>query len=199
MTHRSALRLFAIALAASVQSAEASAQTTLQTTLLDCAYAPRGGGEMQTFNNCATKDAQGQVHLAPQRLSQLSYDSNKLAGVYVECWYYLARDGRSAAVVAFDNGPDPFADGLARSPVGDKVGYIDRHLRLVIPAQFDGAFPFEHGQAAVCVGCRATSDGEHSSYAGGQWGCIDRRGQLVTALHDAAGYVPCASPGRSGP
>ena len=124
--------------------------------LLDCAYAP-GGGEMQSFSDCASKDARGGVHLQPRRRARLGYDRDGLASVFVEGWYYLARDGNSAAVMAFDNGPDPFAEGLARAPIGGKIGYIDRHLRRVIPARFDGAFPFAQGRAAVCIGCRARS------------------------------------------
>ena len=180
------MKLVALALAACIPAAAALAQPAL----LDCAYAPRGG-EMQTFSNCASKDAQGGVHLQPQHGALLTYDRDGLAGVYVDGWYYLTRDGSSAAVMAFDNGPDPFAEGLARALAGGKVGYIDRHLRQVIPARFDGAFPFDHGRAAVCIGCRTTPQGEHSSYAGGQWGCIDRRGTFVTALHETEGYRPC--------
>jgi hypothetical protein len=75
-----------------------------------------------------------------------------------------------------DNWAEPFADGLARSPVGGKIGFIDRNLALVISARYDGAFPFEHGWAAVCTDCKLASDGEHSSYVGGRWGCIDPHG-----------------------
>jgi hypothetical protein len=82
-----------------------------------------------------------------------------------------------APVMVYDNGPDEFPDSLARSPVGQKVGYIDRRLRLVIPAKYDGAFPFQHGVAVVCLGCTVVSDGDHSWYEGGAWGCIDRRGR----------------------
>ena len=180
------MKALALALVVGLQTAAAAAQPAV----LDCAYAPRGG-EMQTFHGCASKDAEGQIHLQRQHLARLAYDRTGLTSVYVGGWYYLARDGSSAAVMAFDNGPDPFAEGLARAVVGSKIGYIDRHLRLVIPARFDGAFPFERGKAAVCVGCRTMAEGEHSSYAGGHWGCIDRRGVLVTALHDADGYTPC--------
>jgi hypothetical protein len=186
------MSLLAFVLAASVQAPVAPADRAV----LDCAYESPESGEMLTVEHCAWKDAQGRVHLTRDHLSRLTYDRYGLAGVYVEGWRYLTRDGRSAAVLAFDNGPDPFAEGLARSPVGEKIGYIDRTLRTVIPAEFDGAFPFEHGVAVVCVGCRAQSEGEHAFYAGGSWGCIDHRGHFVTAWRAAPGYTPCPPPNR---
>jgi len=176
-----------LALAAGIELTAAAAQPAP----LECAYTPRGG-EMQTFADCAWKDEQGQIRLSSPHLARLQFDRYGLAGVYVAGWYYIARDGRSAAVTTFDNGPDPFSEGLARSPIGDKIGYIDRHLRMTIPAGFDGAFQFEHGLASVCLGCREIADGEHRSYAGGNWGCIDRHGRFATAPHPAAGYVTCA-------
>ena len=84
-----------------------------------------------------------------------------------------------------ENRPDYFEDGLARSPVGGKIGYIDRKLNFVIPAAYDGAYPFKDGVAIVCTGCTIVSDktvteGERSWYEGGQWGRIDRRGRVVS-------------------
>ena len=84
-----------------------------------------------------------------------------------------------------DNGPDYFEDGLARSRIGGKVGYIDRKLNLVIPATYDGAYPFKDGVAVVCTACTYVSDstateGERGWYEGGQWGRIDRSGRVVS-------------------
>ena len=86
---------------------------------------------------------------------------------------------------SMDNGPDYFEDGLARSRVGGKIGYIDRKLNLVIPATYDGAYPFKDGVAVVCTACtidydRTVAEGERSWYEGGQWGRIDRRGRVVS-------------------
>ncbi len=161
---------------------------------LDCAYAPRAGGELSIFHRCAGKDAAGRIHFSRRRLRSMAYDGRGLASVFVGGWRYVARDGRSAPVMTWDNGPDPFASGLARSPDGGKVGYIDPRLRIVIAARFDGAYPFENGRAVVCIGCRIVSEGEHSSYVEGRWGCIDRRGRLVVALRPAGGHVACSRP-----
>ena len=182
------MSMIALALAVAVQTAGPAAGRAP----LDCAYALGAGGEMSTFHDCAWKDANGQVHFSRQHLQRLAYDARGLASVYVGGWRYVARNGRSAAVMTFDNGADPFANGLARSPQAKKVGYIDPTLRTVIPARFDGAYPFENGLAVVCNGCRVVADGEHSSNADGSWGCIDRRGRFVVALHPARAYVSCS-------
>lgn len=141
----------------------------------DCTY--RTHDDVRTHKHCARIDRDGHLHVVPRHLRRLSYDKNGLANIHVDRWYYVRRDGRAAPVMALDNWAEPFSDGRARSPVGKKVGYIDRDLRLVIPARYDGAFPFERGTAVVCTGCKTVSDGEHSRYEGGMWGCIDRKGR----------------------
>jgi hypothetical protein len=144
----------------------------------DCTYAPKARGDMVHAEHCARSDAAGHFHLKHQHLLALDFDRHGLASVYIGSgWYYVRRDGRLAPVMTRDNGAEPFADGLARSPDGGKIGFIDRNLALVIAARYDGAFPFEQGWAEVCIGCKLTSEGEHSGYAGGLWGCIDRQGR----------------------
>ena len=74
---------------------------------------------------------------------------------------------------------------------GGKIGYINRKLNLVIPATYDGAYPFRDGVAVVCTACtieydRTVTEGERSWYAGGQWGRIDRRGRLVSPFRSTA-------------
>jgi hypothetical protein len=79
--------------------------------------------------------------------------------------------------MAMDGWAEDFSNGLARSPRSGKVGYMDRRLNLVIPARYDGALPFEKGVGEACKDCRVVHFGEHSSYRGGKWFCIDRRGR----------------------
>jgi len=140
--------------------------------------------EADKFGRCAWKDEQGVLHLSQDRLRKLHHDKHGLAVIFVDEFYYVTQDGRTAPVEVFDNGAEEFSDGLARSPVGKKVGYINRELKLVIPAQFDGAYRFERGLAMVCVGCHLTwaePEKEHSYYVGGNWSCIDTRGRVVSA------------------
>jgi hypothetical protein len=149
---------------------------------LDCTYNSRVDRDIALFHGCAWLDQNGRLHVTPWHLGRLTYDRYGLATIRVDQWYYVRRDGRLAPVMALDNWAEPFSDGLARSPAGGKIGYIDRELRLVIPARFDGAFGFERGAAVVCIGCKLVSSGEHSHYEGGTWGCIDRKGQELSPL-----------------
>jgi hypothetical protein len=53
----------------------------------------------------------------------------------------------------FDNGPDAFAEGLARTGIGGKIAYVDRRLRIRIRTRYDWGERFGHGRAEVCIGC----------------------------------------------
>jgi len=139
------------------------------------------------FKQCAIAGPDGRPRLTPAYVPRLQYRLDGLAPVLLSVagkkvrgqWYYTRRGGPLVPVERYDNGPDDFVDGRARSPVGDKVGYIDRNLDLVIPAVYDGAYPFEKGLAVVCRGCTLVSDGSHHWHEGGEWGRIDPTGRVV--------------------
>ncbi|MEN3747563.1 WG repeat-containing protein [Sphingomonas sp. HF-S3] len=161
---------------------------------LDCHRWTSNGDEMIVTRNCAAKAPDGSVRIARAVLKDLRFDPRTgLAEVGVKGWYYVRRDGQSARVMTWDNMPDPFNSGLARSPRGDKIGYVDTALKLAIPAQFDGALPFRDGRATVCFGCTIVQDGEHERYEGGRWACIDTRGRErpPTAMLNS-GYPNCS-------
>jgi hypothetical protein len=100
--------------------------------------------------------------------------------------------GRTAPALPFDNGPDRFVEGLARSIRDGKVGFVDESLDLVVPREWDFAFPFEGGVARVCTGCTARrhSGGEHSEVVGGRWGYIDREGNVVVSVDYGLDTLP---------
>jgi len=83
----------------------------------------------------------------------------------------------------FDKGPDYFEEGLARFIENGKIGYMDENLNKIIPAQFDGAGPFNKGKAKVCIGCTKVTDGEYSKMEGGNWGEIDQKGNFQSVNH----------------
>jgi WG containing repeat len=142
-----------------------------------CTYASKARRDVLQFEHCVWSDATGHLHLKRKHRLALDFDRHGLASVNIGGgWYYVRQNGQLAPVMTMDNGAEPFADGLARSPVGGKIGFIDRNLTLVVPARYDGALPFEHGWAKVCIACKLASEGEHSLYRGGRWGCIDRHG-----------------------
>lgn len=97
-----------------------------------------------------------------------------------EGWVVLDRSGKVLLrPYLFDNGPDPFKEGLARFVEGGKVGFFNQQGEVVIPATFDFAEPFADGKARVCSGCQKKADGEHFSYQGGQWWTIDKTGKKL--------------------
>jgi hypothetical protein len=145
----------------------------------------------RTFKQCAATGPDGRLRLKQAYLARLRYDRDGLASVMLfngtdtrrYQWYYVRRGVAPVPVESMDNGPDYFEDGLARSQVGGKIGYIDRKLNLVIPATYDGAYPFKDGVAVVCTECKLVFEHETSGrswYEGGQWARIDRKGRVVS-------------------
>lgn len=163
-------------------------------SLQPVAAADQGGGAIfdcwepeLDIKHCAASGPDGQPRLTSSYLSRLRFDSNGLARVLLYSagqkkgrWFYTRRGGPLVPVETHDNGADDFVDGRARSPVDGKVGFVNRNLDLVIPAIYDGAYPFEKGVAVVCRGCTLASDGSHHWYEGGEWGRVDPEGRVIT-------------------
>ena len=184
-----------ILLVLSAKPALAKDQTTSARVVFDC-WEPE-----RTFKKCAATDPDGRPRLKRSYSARLRYGRHGLASVMLfnatdarkYQWYYIRRGTIPVPVETMDNGPDYFEDGLARSRVGGKIGYIDRKLNLVIPATYDGAYPFKDGVAVVCTACTYVSDstateGERGWYEGGQWGRIDRKGRVVSPLRSWEEY-----------
>ena len=182
-------------LALSSRPVIAKDQDTAAPVVFDC-WEPE-----RTFKRCAATGPDGRPRLQRSYLARLRYDRDGLASVMLfnatdtrkYQWYYVRRGVIPVPVESMDNGPDYFEDGLARARVGDKVGYIDRKLNLVIPATYDGAYPFRDRVAVVCTACTYFSDptateGERGWYRGGQWGRIDRRGRVVSPFRSWEAY-----------
>jgi hypothetical protein len=138
------------------------------------------------FSACTRIDSSGQRWVKAVQLRALRFDRHGIAAVWMEGlkgFYYVGRDGHMVPVVAYDNGPDVFVEGRARTKVDGKIGYIDDRLRVVIPPRYDWGFPFEHGKAMVCSGCAPKPDGgEHRLVEGGRWGAVDRNGREIAPL-----------------
>ena len=123
----------------------ASDQDTVAPVVFDC-WEPE-----RTFKQCAATGPDGRPRLKRSYLARLRYDRDGLAAVLLMSgtdtrksqWFYVRRGVIPMPVESMDNGPDYFKDGLARSRVDGKIGYIDRKLNLVVPATYDGAYPFK--------------------------------------------------------
>jgi hypothetical protein len=143
------------------------------------------------LSRCAQRRADGGFRVLKPALRALEFDDAGLSVIAIAGdLFWVDRSGRTARALPFDNGADPFVEGLARTLRAGKVGFIDRRLVEVIPATWDFAFPFEKGVAIVCRGCAPVADGEHSPVAGGAWGYINRRGQVVVGVEHAREALP---------
>lgn len=136
-------------------------------------------GTFEQLGDCARRNTDGSYSVDAAALRLLDFDRSGLAAFVIrdEGYAYVRRDGRALVVPTFDNGPDEFIDRLVRVRIGEKLGYADRRLKLVIPASYDGAYSFTKGRAWACIGCVSVSDGEHSWYRGGEAICLDARGR----------------------
>lgn len=105
-------------------------------------------------------------------------------------WVLLDTAGtRLLRPYAVDNGPDYFAEGMARYVADGMFGFFDTTGAVVIKAAYDYAEPFVGAKAAVCSGCSTTVDGEHSRVVGGNWGVINADGSVAVALEHGRARV----------
>ena len=83
-------------------------------------------------------------------------------------------------LVMFDNGPEPFNDGLTRVLRNGKMGYANKYGQVVIPCIYDYAKWFDGGQAEVTFHATEYLDGgEHERVESDEWFTIDKRGQKM--------------------
>ncbi len=135
----------------------------------------------ETGGKWGYRDVRGKVVLAARYEIAQAFSPAGMAAVVDEAgWAYIDTAGRVLIrPLVVDNGPDDFAEELARFRREGKVGFFDRRGKVVIEPRYSFALPFSEGLAAVCEGCTEQPDGEHTKLAGGRWGFIDRRGTLV--------------------
>jgi hypothetical protein len=156
-----------------------------------------GAEDLLPFDDPSThlwgyKNGCGTVVIQPRFTVAQGFSAQGIAEVADESgWMIIDKKGKVLIKpYLFDNGPDPFQEGLARFQEGGRFGFFDKHGRVTIPARYDFAAPFSEGRAAFCEGCSEHREGEHSSYRGGKWGFIDRKGRVVIApkFHDARSF-----------
>jgi len=153
--------------------------------------------DIADYPNCVFQDDQGNLFIAPKYVRKLEFDSYGLAVVFHEVrsghrFMYVNRKGRVVVkdVPGADNWAEEFSDGLVRIVVNKKYGFADRQGTIVIAPQYDGAGPFEHAFAVVCLGCGETCASsnppesrldvcEHHIMTGGEWFKIDQAGRVV--------------------
>jgi len=133
---------------------------------------------------CARRGADGEIVLRP---GVVGGEQGPEAVVVEGELYFALPSGKTAPALLYDNGPDYFVEGLARTVRDGKVGFVNEELEVVVPREWDFAFPCEDGVARVCTGCSVAREegGEHGIVQGGTWGVIDREGRVVVpVVHD---------------
>lgn len=137
------------------------------------------GGELYGY-----KDLTGRVVIEPSFFMGEEFSEFGLAAVADTIgWAYIDVSGQVVVrPFVIDNGPDRFAEGLARFERDGLFGFFDERGRVVIEASYDFAAPFSEGFAAICAGCRKAWKGEHWFMQGGKWGYIDRNGEIAIPL-----------------
>ena len=166
------------------------------TELGDCGYTPKRTGQhvnpgWEIFEDCASYE-DGVLKIAREHLTNLNFGNLDIASFYCpDQFFYVKPDGRYLSVIAYDNGADPYQEGLTRSLLEGKIAYYNLDFELVLAPGYDWAWPFENGRALVCKGCTAkpVEDG-HQALTGGLWGYIDRQGEVVIPVQYKAGEVP---------
>jgi len=131
------------------------------------------------------RDARSGLVVLPPRYQQARpFSAAGVAFVWEKEWQLIDTLGQILfKPLEVDNGPDDYAEGVARFRRGGKVGFFD-----AIGARHDWAERFRESRAAFCDGCREITDGEHKRIAGGRWGYLDHSGrEAISSRFDAAG------------
>lgn len=139
--------------------------------------------ELTQFKNCGQVDNTDKISLNEKTLNKIWFNEDGLADIRIhDGIYYINKKAKLVRTHLFDNAPDYFKEGLARTVKNNKFGFINKQLTVVIEPQYDFAFPFINGKAIVCNGCSFKLVGEHKTVEGGQWGIIDKQGNVVTEI-----------------
>jgi len=116
----------------------------------------------------------------PNFLKTLNFKNKELIAVPIDKhWYYVHKSGKKIRTLTYDNGPDEFKDGLARTRYKGKIGFFNRNLEMILKPVYDFAFPFYKGKAEICTGCIEKQDGDHTMLDGGKWKKINREGLII--------------------
>ncbi|MDQ3002793.1 MAG: WG repeat-containing protein [Fibrobacterota bacterium] len=96
-------------------------------------------------------------------------------------WTHIDRHGRQRSPHGYLEA-ESYSEGLAaiKPSAQGGWGYIDTDDRMVIPATFDKAFPFQEGRGRVVTG----------AYPHGKYGFIDKQGQFIVKprYHEAEDF-----------
>jgi len=119
-------------------------------------------------------------YISKNYLNNLDFKGEELISIYLQNnYYYVRKDGKIMQTLTYENGADPFADGLARTKVNGKIGFFNSNLDMVLKPIYDFAFPFYKGKAEICMGCKEKMEEGVAILTGGKWKKIDRKGLVI--------------------
>ena len=130
------------------------------------------------------KDQTNQIVIKPRFIVAMDFSEAGIAAVVDSTgWAYIDTLGQIVIrPFVYDNGPDYFSESLARFVEKNKFGFFDESGSVVIEPQWDFAYPFKNGKAAVCNGCRISIENEHGQISDGRWGYIDKTGKVIVPI-----------------
>jgi hypothetical protein len=153
----------------------------------ECTYLQSARQDLVSEEHCLTYTegirnsiTGGDAFVSEKVAATALYDKNGLSYLFSNVGiFYFTKSGLARRALTYDNGPDYFKNGLARTKWNEKIGFFDHQLSIVIDPKYDFAFPFMAGISRVCMGCRPKKDGEHTEIIGGKWGAINLKGEIV--------------------
>ncbi|AXX92533.1 hypothetical protein CPU12_01560 [Malaciobacter molluscorum LMG 25693] len=147
-----------------------------------CLYSSIKDDELLTaFNDCAKIDKNQKLQIKQYHKSNIKFYDN-LTCIYVsKKTYYYHKNGTSFQAVPFDNGCDYFDENkLARVIINNKISYVNKDLKIILPTNFFYATRFYNKKAIVCNnGIKKIKDGEHFFYRGGVCNLMNLKGELL--------------------
>jgi len=150
-----------------------------------CAYVPQETKsnkypELTQYTDCARINDKEEIIINDDHLDKIWFDDSGLAEIRIhDGVYYLNNQGKITKSYFYDNGADPFREGLSRTKKNNKFGFIDKKLNVVIQPKYDFVYPFSNGISKICIGCKKVKAGEHTEIQNGKWGGIDKSGNVV--------------------
>lgn len=135
------------------------------------------------LKDCAVKE-KNHLKVKPTAFAKIKFDKDGLAGGSFETGdcYWLRKSGVMKQTHCFDNGADHFKEELVRyKSDANLFGFMDKKLKVVIPAKYTFAYPFSGGKAEICMGCQELKipRSEHKVMVGGTKFFIDKKGKQV--------------------
>lgn len=129
------------------------------------------------------KTASGQIAIKPKYEMVLGTDTLYNIAFVTLNYNWVVINKQDSIILTpyiFDNGPDYIEEGFFRFVENNKIGFANSKGQKINPELYDFAFPFSDGFAAFSIGGKMEKwDEEHSTWNGGIWGFINKKGQVV--------------------